>query len=103
MGAAFNPPAGLLKDRTRLHYRAQTSNIPVLKRQTKARRTLVERQLQELDAEIAALIRAQESTARSCQILLSMPGVGAVSVAALVTLMPEIGTLDRKQVAILTG
>ena len=95
--------AGLIKDRTRLRNRAQTQDISVLKRQTKTRLTLVERQIAELDTEIATLIDAQESTARRCDILRSMPGVGAVTAAAMLTLMPEIGTLDRKQVASLAG
>ena len=95
--------AGLIKDQTRLRNRAQTQDISVLKRQTKARLTLVERQIAELDVEIATLIAAQENTARTCDILRSMPGVGAVSAAAMLTLMPELGTLDRKQVASLAG
>ena len=95
--------AGLIKDRTRLRNRAQTQDISVLKRQTKTRLTVVERQIAELDTEIATLIDAQESTARRCDILRSMPGVGAVTAAAMLTLMPEIGTLDRKQVASLAG
>lgn len=32
-----------------------------------------------------------------------MPGIGAVTAAAMLTLLPEIGTLQRKQVASLTG
>ena len=32
-----------------------------------------------------------------------MPAVGAVSAAAMLTLLPELGTLDRKQVASLAG
>ena len=95
--------AGLIKDQTRLRNRAQTHDISVLKRQTKARLTLVERQIAELDTEIATLIAAQENTARTCEILRSMPGIGAVSAAAMLTLMPELGTLDRKQVASLAG
>lgn len=95
--------AGLIKDQTRLRNRAQTQDISVLKRQTKARLTLVERQITELDVEIATLIAARENTARTCDILRSMPGVGAVSAAAMLTLMPELGTLDRKQVASLAG
>ena len=83
--------------------RAQTQDISVLKRQTKARLTLLERQIAALDAEIATLIEAQESTARRRDILCSMPGVGAVTAAAMRTLMPEIGRLDRKQVASLAG
>ena len=122
MGAAFNlePQApcsketlvlrdlhvarsGLIKDRTRLRNRAQTQSIALLKRQTKARLTQVERQIAELDAEIAALIESHGATARNRDILCSMPGIGAVTAAAMLTLLPEIGTLQRKQVASLTG
>jgi transposase len=95
--------AGLIKDRTRLRNRAQTHDIAVLKRQTRARLAQVERQIAELDAEIAALIEAQETTARSRDILCSMPGIGAVTAAAMLILLPEIGTLERKQVASLAG
>jgi len=95
--------AGLIKDRTRLRNRAQTQDIAVLKRQTKARLTQVERHVVELDAEIAALIAAGQTTARNRDILCSMPGIGTVTAAATLTLMPEIGTLERKQVASLAG
>ena len=95
--------AGLIKDRTRLLNRAQTHDIAVLKRQTKARLAHVERQIAELDAEIAGLIEAQETTARSRDILCSIPGIGAVTAAAMLILLPEIGTLARKQVASLAG
>ena len=94
---------GLIKDRTRLRNRAQTQDIAVLKRQAKARLAQVERQIAELDAEIATLIEAQETTVRSRDILCSMPGIGAVTAAAMLILLPEIGTLERKQVASLAG
>jgi transposase len=86
-----------------LRNRAQTQDIAVLKRQTRARLAQVERQIAELDAEIAALIEAQETTARSRDILCSMPGIGAITAAAMLILLPEIGTLERKQVASLAG
>lgn len=94
---------GLIKDRTRLRNRAQTQDVAVLKRQTKARLAQVERQIAELDAEIAALIEAGETTARNRDILCSIPGFGAVTAATVLTLLPEIGTLERKQVASLAG
>jgi transposase len=122
MGAAFNlsPQApcsresrilkdlhvartGLIKDRTRLRNRAQTHDVAVLKRQTKARLAQVDRQIAELDTEIAALVETRKTTARSRDILCSMPGIGAVTAAAMLTLLPEIGTLERKQVASLAG
>lgn len=95
--------AGLIKDRTRLRNRVQTQDLTILKRQTKARLVQLDRQIVELDAEIAAMIAAQEGTARIREILCSMPGIGATTAAAMLTLLPEIGALERKQVASLTG
>ena len=74
-----------------------------MKRQTKARLDQVNRQIAELDAEIKAIIKAGRDTARNRDILCSMPGIGAVTAAAMLTLLPEIGTLERKQVASLAG
>jgi len=71
--------------------------------QTKARLAQVERHVVELDAEIAALIAAGQTTARNRDILCSMLGIGTVTAAAMLTLMPEIGTLERKQLASLAG
>ena len=62
---------GLIKDRTKLRNRAQTQDITVLKRQSKARLAQVERQIAELDAEIARLIGTRETSARSRDILCS--------------------------------
>lgn len=95
--------SGLIKDRTRLRNRLQVQDVAVLKRQTKARLAQVERQIVELDTEIAALIETCSTTARSRDILCSMPGIGAVTAAAMLILLPEIGTLERKQVASLAG
>lgn len=63
----------------------------------------MKRQIAELDAEIAALIDAREATARNRDILCSMSGVGAVTAAAMLTLLPEIRALERKKVASLAG
>ena len=95
--------AALVKERTRLRNRAQAQDVVVLKRQAKARLAQVERQIVELDAEIAALIEAEPSTARSRDILCSIPGVGTVTAASMLILLPEIGTLERKRVASLAG
>ena len=75
----------------------------MLKRQTKARLTLVERQITELDAEIARQIAEDQPTARKREILCSIPGLGPVTAALILTFLPEIGTLDRKQAKSLAG
>jgi len=94
---------GLIKDRARLCNRVQTQDLTILKCRTKARLVQLDRHIVELDAEIATLVAAREGTARSRDILCSMPGIGAGTAAAMLTLLPEIGTLERKQVASLAG
>lgn len=93
----------LIKERTRLNNRAHVQTNAVLKRQTKARLALVEKQLCELDREIDALIQADRTTARRRVIVQSIPGLGSVASAAILTYLPEIGTLDRRQVGSLAG
>ena len=53
----------MIKERSRLRNRLQTQTIPLLKRQSRARLTQVERQIIELDAEIAAIIGQEEGMA----------------------------------------
>jgi transposase len=93
----------LIKEQTRLRNRGHVQTSAVLKRQTKTRLALVEKQIAELDREIAKLIDADERTARQRDILRSIPGLGEVASAAILTFLPEIGTLDRRQVGSLAG
>ena len=93
----------LVKERTRLRHRSYVQVNPVLKRQIKARLTLVERQLAELDAEIARQIASDEALQRKREILCSIPGLGPIAAALILTFLPEIGTLERKQAGSLAG
>jgi transposase len=60
-------------------------------------------QIKALDAAIAALIRAHHPLALAAKALRTIKGIGPQTTAALVALMPELGTLDRKQAAALAG
>ena len=93
----------LIKERTRLNNRAHVLTHAVLKRQTKARLALVEKQIAELDKEIDTFIDTDKAIARRRQIVTSIPGLGSVASAAILTYLPEIGTLDRRQVGSLAG
>lgn len=93
----------LIKERTRLNNRAHVQTNAVLKRQTKARLALVAKQLCELDREIDTLIKANKTSERRREIVQSIPGLGSVASAAILTYLPEIGTLDRRQVGSLAG
>jgi transposase len=95
--------SGLVKDRTRIIARLKTQTLAITRRQGKVRLTQVEKQIAEIEAEIASLIQSDDTLAQSMKILLSIPGVGGVCASTILIEMPEIGTMDRKQVASLTG
>lgn len=56
-----------------------------------------------LEAEIRKLIKSDASLAEALAILCSIKGLGATTAAALIALLPELGTLDRRQIAALAG
>lgn len=93
----------LVKELTRLSNRSHVQVNPLLMRQIKARRTLVERQLGELNDEIARHIASDEALQRKREILCSIPGLGPIAAALILTFLPEIGTLERKQAGSLAG
>jgi len=95
--------AGLVKERTRMKNRSHVQTNAVLKRQSRTRLTLIERQIAELDAEIAQHIADDKPTARKREILCSVPGLGPIAAALILTFLPEIGALDRKQAGSIAG
>lgn len=58
-------------------------------------------ELGDSDAEVAAHV--QRHHAELAQALVSVPGIGAASVAVLLAELPELGKLDRRRVAALVG
>lgn len=95
--------AALIKDRTAATNRAQGLTQPLLRRQIAARLKQIKQQIAQIDAAINSLIKTDPALARRFAILLSIPGVGAVSAAMLLIEMPELGALNEKQVASLAG
>ncbi|WP_239995066.1 IS110 family transposase [Rhodosalinus sediminis] len=88
---------GLVKERTRLRNRGQAQGNRVLKRQTRTRLALVERRIEDPDAEIAKRTAGNEAMARKREILRSIPGLGQMAAAAILTFLPDLGTMGRKQ------
>jgi transposase len=56
-----------------------------------------------LEQEILALIASNAQIARRFKILTSIPGIGPIAATGLIGLMAELGSLNAKQVAALTG
>lgn len=93
----------LVKDRTAARNRAKSISIALLKRHNEARLRQIEQQIVAVDAAIRALIQSDRVLAHRFAILLSIPGIADVTAAMLVTEMPELGTLEPKQIASLAG
>jgi transposase len=56
-----------------------------------------------IDRYLAAIAASDAALAHRYRLLTSMPGVGAVLACTLIALLPELGTMSRKQVAALVG
>lgn len=93
----------LIKDRTAAGNRADTAAIGLIRRQAKARLAIIEKQLAEIDKTIAARIADDPELAKRLDILTSIPGIGDVTACMLLIEMPELGTLEPKQAASLSG
>jgi transposase len=63
----------------------------------------LERQVAKLDEELSQTIRSSPVWRAKDDLLQSMPGVGPVLATTLLASVPELGTLNRRQVAALVG
>jgi transposase len=80
--------------------------LPKLAReQSIALRQLLKQQIEDLDREIAKQIDADQDSdaARASRIVDSVPGIGPDSANQLVVTVPELGSLNREQIAKLVG
>jgi len=93
----------LVKNRIRAKTRAKMLALPLLKRQNAEQLKQIERQMAVIEKEIMAIIAADPDLASRLAILVSIPGVSAVTAFALLIDMPELGTLEHGQAASLAG
>ena len=69
----------------------------------KAHIAWLERQAAALDEEVAALIQSSPLWRERDNLLQSVPGIGQITASLLIADLPELGTLNRKQIAALVG
>ncbi|NSZ66839.1 MULTISPECIES: IS110 family transposase [Rhizobium/Agrobacterium group] len=93
----------LIKDRTAAKNRAKNVSNLLLKRQNVDRLRQIERQMKAVDEAIMSLIGADVSLKARFDILVSIPGVSQITAFTLLIEMPELGELDEKAVAALSG
>jgi len=87
---------------------AESNRLPMA-RQALVRKSLqqslrmLEKQIDQLDHEIHGRIRSDDPFRRKDDILRSAPGVGPQTSAMLLSHLPELGQLNRQQIAALVG
>ncbi len=64
---------------------------------------VLEQQREDLDRRIAELIESDDDWRNKRDLLTSVPGVGQTTASALVADLPELGKLNRQQIAALVG
>ena len=93
----------LVATHTQESNRLAMARLRQVRRSIKKHISMLDREIRNLDDEIARLIRADETLARKDDILRSTPGVGPGTSAMLLSHLPELGSLNRQQVAALAG
>jgi transposase len=75
----------------------------MLQRLSRRRVARLAADLETLDERLVEIVAADAALAQRYQLLTSMPGVGPVLACTLIALLPELGRLNRKQIAALVG
>ena len=93
----------LVKDRTAARNRGKVLALPLLKRQNAQRLEQIERQMAAIEAAMRDIVQADADLSARFAILISIPGVSAITAFALLVEMPELGTLEAGEAASLAG
>jgi transposase len=93
----------VLQLRTAEHNRLEHATHPAVRRQLQRHLVALARQLEQLEAWLDELVRAEESLAQKVARLCLVRGVGRITAVALLATLPELGTLNRRQAAALVG
>ena len=93
----------LVNDRKAIGNRGRHLRHHLARRLNKRRLTQIERQLEQVDAEIAKLLNDSEDLRRRFEILTSIPGISNITAAGLIVHMPELGSLTGPRAASLAG
>lgn len=86
-------------ERNRLEHAVDKAIVRSIRQSLKS----LERQIEQLERQIAAAIARDEKLQHQADILDSAPGIGPATAAMLVAHMPELGRLNRRQIAALAG
>jgi transposase len=93
----------LVELRTAEQNRLETTLTKVVRKNVRHLIEQLDKQIHQLEEAIGQLVESQPELSSKAALLESVPGVGPVTVTSLLVDLPELGRLDRQQVAALVG
>lgn len=93
----------IINEVTDLKRQIQTTENGLVRRQMKARIAMCDRHKAALETEIQMVISTTPSLNERFDILTSIPNIGKITAATLLSDLPELGRLNAKEIAALAG
>lgn len=93
----------LVEERTVVLQQAVHQALPLTRTLARARLKLLNAQIKKLQAAISATLEKEKPLAQKAQRLAQIDGVALITAATCVALCPELGSLNKRQVAALVG
>jgi len=93
----------LISMRTAELNREQQAVLKTVRQDIRDHIKTLDRKIAKLDKRLVELVDANSDWGHKAKIMDSVPGVGSITAHALVAQLPEIGTLNKRQIAALAG
>jgi len=93
----------LVELRTAEQNRLETTLTKVVRKNVRHLLEQLDKQIRQLEEAIGQLVENEPELASKAALLRAVPGVGPVTVTSLLVDLPELGRLDRQEVAALVG
>jgi transposase len=93
----------LVEERTVLLQQRTQHSLKLTRSLDRARLKLLEAQISKLQAAIRTTLQEEEALGKKAQRLLQTDGVGLLTAATCVALCPELGSLNKREIAALVG
>ena len=103
LGQLVNRRRQLVGTLTQETNRAGMSNVALVRKSIDKVINILEGEIMRIDEQIAKLIKADATLSHKDKILRSTPGVGPGTSAMLLSQLPELGRLNRQEIASLVG
>ncbi|HQT07373.1 MAG TPA: IS110 family transposase, partial [Polaromonas sp.] len=93
----------LIANRVQETLRLDTAGTKPMQKSLKAHIAWLDKRIAEIDADLSRRLRASDVWRAKDDLLRGIPGVGAVTTVTLLAKCPELGTLNRREIAALAG